>query len=67
MLHRIVDALRSGTYPDIDVYDTAAWSCLVELSDRSATSRSAPVDIPDFTSGKWETRTPLPTTGTTAG
>jgi hypothetical protein len=63
MLYRIVDALRTNTYPDIDVYDTAAWSCLVELTDRSATSRSSPVDIPDFTRGQWQTRRPLPLRG----
>jgi predicted dehydrogenase len=60
MLYRIIQSLRTGTYPDIDVYDTAAWSCIVQLSDRSARNRSCPVDIPDFTRGKWKTRRPLP-------
>jgi hypothetical protein len=64
MLYRIIQALRSGRYPDIDVYDTATWSCIVELSDRSAQNRSCPVDIPDFTRGKWKTRQPLPIRGT---
>lgn len=59
MLYSLIRALRTGTYPDIDVYDTAAWSCIVELSDRSARNRSNPVDIPDFTRGKWKTRKPL--------
>lgn len=59
MLYSLIRALRTGTYPDIDVYDTAAWSCIVELSDRSARNRSCPVDIPDFTRGKWKTRKPL--------
>ncbi len=63
MLYRIIQSLRTGTYPDIDVYDTAAWSCIVELSDRSARNRSCPVDIPDFTRGKWRTRDPLPING----
>jgi predicted dehydrogenase len=59
MLYRIIQSLRTGTYPDIDVYDTAAWSCIVELSNRSAENRSCPVDIPDFTRGKWKSRKPL--------
>jgi predicted dehydrogenase len=63
MLYRLLQALRTGTYPDIDVYDTAVWSCLVELSDRSARNRSCPVDIPDFTRGKWRTREPIPVQG----
>ncbi len=60
MLHQIIQSLRNGTYPDIDVYDTATWSCIIELSDHSAKNRSCPVDIPDFTRGKWNTRKPLP-------
>ena len=63
MLYRLVQSLRTGTYPDIDVYDTAAWSCIVELSDRSARNRSCTVDIPDFTRGKWKTREPMPISG----
>lgn len=63
MLYQIVQSLRTGAYPDIDVYDTAAWSCIVELSDRSARNRSCPVDIPDFTRGKWRTRDPVPIRG----
>lgn len=59
MLYRIIQSLHTGTYPDIDVYDTAAWSCIVELSNLSAENRSNPVDIPDFTRGKWKTRRPL--------
>jgi len=59
MLYSLIRALRTGIYPDIDVYDTAAWTCIVELSDRSARNRSHPVDIPDLTCGKWKTRKPL--------
>ena len=48
-LYRMIQALRTGGKPDIDVYDAAAWSCIVELTERSARNRSQPVEFPDFT------------------
>lgn len=62
-VYRLVNALRTGTYPDIDVYDTAAWSCIVGLSETSARNRSKPTDFPDFTRGAWKTRKPIPISG----
>jgi predicted dehydrogenase len=59
-VYSLVNALRTGTYPDIDVYDTAAWSCIVGLSEDSARNRSKAVDFPDFTRGAWKTRKPMP-------
>jgi len=61
--YRVINALITGTYPDIDVYDTVAWSAIVELSERSARNRSQVVDFPDFTRSRWKTRKPLPITG----
>ena len=58
-LERVIKALRSGAKPDIDVYDAAAWSSIVDLSEQSARSRSRPVDFPDFTRGRWKTGTPV--------
>ena len=60
MLYVLVKGFNKGVHPDIDVYDLAAWSCLVEVSEQSARNRSKPVDIPDFTRGAWKSRTPLP-------
>ncbi len=57
--YRLIHCLRTGEYPDQDVYDAAAWSCIVELTERSVASRSRPVDVPDFTRGRWKTRPPL--------
>ncbi len=59
-LYRLVQALRMGTRPDIDVYDSAAWSSIVELSETSARNRSQPLDFPDFTRGRWKTTPPEP-------
>ena len=46
--------LRNGLPMDTDVYDMAAWSCIVELSRKSVEHRSAAIDFPDFTRGGWE-------------
>jgi hypothetical protein len=56
---RLIECLRHGTPTDFDVYDAAAWSAMVELTGKSAGSRSKAVDIPDFTRGKWRSRPPL--------
>jgi hypothetical protein len=38
----------------IDVYDAASWMAITALSEISVANGSAPVEIPDFTSGRWE-------------
>ncbi|HLA84379.1 MAG TPA: Gfo/Idh/MocA family oxidoreductase [Thermoguttaceae bacterium] len=55
---RLIDCLRNGLPLDMDVYDAAAWSSVVPLSQQSALNRSASVDIPDFTAGAWKTNKP---------
>jgi hypothetical protein len=55
---RLIDCLRNGLPLDQDVYDAAAWSCIVPLSDQSAKARAKSVDIPDFTRGAWKTNKP---------
>jgi predicted dehydrogenase len=57
--HRLINCLRQGLPLDMDVYDAAAWSCLVELTEYSVNNRSASVDVPDFTRGQWKTTPPL--------
>ena len=57
--YRLINALRKGIAPDIDVYDAAAWSAITEVTERSVANGSAPVEIPDFTRGVWKTRKPL--------
>lgn len=56
---RLIDCLRNGLALDQDVYDAAAWSCLVPLSQRSVAKKSRTVDIPDFTRGAWQTNKPV--------
>ena len=53
MVYRLVQCLREGLAPDMDVYDAAAWSAPGHLSEMSVAKGSAPVQFPDFTRGKW--------------
>ncbi len=54
----LVDCLRNGLPLDQDVYDAAALSSIVPLSQWSVLNRSASVDVPDFTDGAWTTNGP---------
>jgi predicted dehydrogenase len=51
--YRLIDALLTGRYPDMDVYDAAAWSAVSALSERSIAEGSRAVDFPDFTRGRF--------------
>jgi len=59
MSWRLMDCLRRGVTPDSVVYDAAAWSCIIESSVHSVANGSAPVVLPDFTRGLWQTLKPL--------
>ena len=56
---RLMDCLRNGLPLDLDVYDAASWSCLVPLSQRSVSKKSAAIEIPDFTRGAWVNNHPV--------
>jgi predicted dehydrogenase len=56
MLFRLLQCVREGLPPDIDVYDAAAWSAVAPLSIASVGRGSAPIEFPDFTRGKWRQR-----------
>jgi len=57
-LRLFVEAVRHQTQPPIDIYDSVVMSCIVPLSELSIAKGSAPVECPDFTRGKWQTRKP---------
>ena len=59
MAYRLVECMKLGLAPDIDVYDAAAWSAPIPLSEASVANGSAPQKFPDFTKGKWQTRQPV--------
>ncbi len=56
MLYRLVQRMREGLEPDIDVYDAASWSAVAELSEKSVAQGSTPARFPDFTRGQWKQR-----------
>ncbi|MFA7172975.1 MAG: Gfo/Idh/MocA family oxidoreductase [Kiritimatiellia bacterium] len=55
---RLVHCLINGLPLDMSVYDAAAWSCIVALSEQSVRNNSNAVNIPDFTRGAWKTTKP---------
>ncbi|MDP4290732.1 MAG: Gfo/Idh/MocA family oxidoreductase [Bacteroidota bacterium] len=60
MDYRLIYCLRNGLPLDQSVYDAAAWSSIVELSELSVNNKSAAVQVPDFTRGVWQNTKPLP-------
>jgi len=57
--YRLIQSLLKGEPLDQDVYDAAAWSAIVGASVKSIAGKGKPVEIPDFTRGKWKTNPPL--------
>lgn len=51
--------VRNGGNPPIDTYDTATWMAITPLATKSIENGSIPVEIPDFTGGKWQNRTDI--------
>jgi predicted dehydrogenase len=56
---RLIECLRRGEPTDQNVYDAAAWSVITPLTERSVAARSRPIEVPDFTRGRWKTTPPL--------
>ncbi|MPZ19932.1 MAG: twin-arginine translocation signal domain-containing protein [Luteitalea sp.] len=52
----LVEALRRDEMPYFDVYDSVTSSVISPLTEKSVANRSKPVDFPDFTRGKWQSR-----------
>ena len=52
------EAVRDKKQTPIDVYESALISCVVGLSGDSIARGSQPVEVPDFTRGKWKIRLP---------
>lgn len=53
-----VESVKRGENTPIDAYDTVALMAIGPLSERSIAAGGAPVEIPDFTGGKWKDREP---------
>jgi hypothetical protein len=59
MACRVIESIRLGLAPDIDVYDTASWSAAGPLSEASVANGSMPQKFPDFMRGRWQAHRPL--------
>ena len=53
VLHGFIEACKRKVQTPIDVYDSAAWSAIIELSEQSVTQGGSPIPFPDFTGGQW--------------
>ena len=54
IVREFVEAVRAGGPSPIDVYDAVTWSSIMSLSAESIRGGGKPVEIPDFTRGKWK-------------
>lgn len=57
MNFRLMDCIKRGLPPDIDVYDAAAWSAPTPLSQASVAASGTSQKFPDFTRGHWDSQT----------
>ncbi len=57
MTQNFIQAIRNEIKIPFDVYDAATWMSLTPLSEASITKGSEVQYIPDFTNGKWFSRT----------
>ncbi|MBQ6832238.1 MAG: Gfo/Idh/MocA family oxidoreductase [Oscillospiraceae bacterium] len=57
-LQAFFGAALSGEEMPIDVYDAASWMVITCLTEASIANGGMPIDIPDFTNGKWVLRKP---------
>ena len=60
VVRAFLESVKKGIAPPIDVYDTALWLSIAPLSEKSIAMDGAPVDVPDFTRGKWFHREVFP-------
>ena len=58
VLRAFVESVKAGTQTPIDIYDTLTILAIGPLSERSIRNGGAPVEVPDFTRGKWQNREP---------
>ncbi|WP_447640078.1 MULTISPECIES: Gfo/Idh/MocA family protein [Chitinophagaceae] len=56
VINGFIEAAKRGIATPLDVYDAAAWSAITPLSERSIELGNQTVEFPDFTSGKWMSR-----------
>ena len=58
VIRAFIESVKHGVEPPIDAYDTALWLAIAPLSEASIAKGGSPVEVPDFTKGKWFHRGP---------
>ena len=53
VLRAFIESVQKNEVPPIDTYDTASWMAVTALSEASIAMGSMPVEVPDFTEGRW--------------
>jgi hypothetical protein len=53
-----IESVKNGTNTPIDAYDTVTLMSIATLSEMSIQQGGMPVNVPDFTNGKWYRREP---------
>lgn len=59
VLHAFIEAYKRNAPMPLDVYDGATMMAITCLSEQSIAQGSAPMQIPDFTRGRWINRKPI--------
>ena len=59
VLNDFIESVKREVAPPIDVYDGASMMVITPLSERSISGGGKPLQIPDFTSGRWIKRKPV--------
>jgi predicted dehydrogenase len=59
VVHAFVESMKRNTQTPIDAADSASWSVITALSEKSIALGSEPVFFPDFTKGSWMKRKPV--------
>lgn len=57
--YRLIRCLQEGKPTDMNVYDAASMSAVIELTAKSIQNGSAPMPFPDFTRGAWQYLPPI--------
>lgn len=59
VIHAFIESIKRNVPTPIDVYDSAAWSAITPLSEKSIELGNETVEFPDFTGGQWMYRKPV--------
>lgn len=58
VMRAFIESVKAGTQTPIDIYDTLTLLSIGSLSEKSIAGGGIPVEVPDFTRGKWKNREP---------